>query len=513
MSYRSPIIVSNRSPIDYKGNGDKHGFSIGGLIQAMSGLLKDGNCRWVCYAGGGENDWAQCDTNHRIRYQEPNAGYDFTMKKVFIPKSPIHDSYSKFCNGFLWPIMHLTHPDVFDSSTYPWPDFDIADMEMYRIVNKIFSTATLEEALQGKEAPIWLQDYHLMMVSRGLKETLSNLGKDVPIGHFIHIPFPSTEAVESIISTDISDNARKRNAIRDVLTGVLGADLLGFHTRGYADNFVGMADAYINGLAVHDNGDGTYSVDYDNHSTRVIAQPIGVDTERFTPENLDGEISNQQIKELIDKAKSDGRDIFSGVERLDYTKGILERLSIMERLLESGHDFQYIGIAPLSRCESPGYPELQKQVSGRVEYINSKYSQNGFNPIELITEPLDFPDNVRLMRDSDKLFVTSLADGYNLVVLEGILANKVRQNRDRGSIIVGNCGCLDDLKGFGSEDGLVKIDPLDIQGSVDIIGAKSNGVSERLIDHVHEKKDVGAWCGGFLEALYQTSGSMQHASV
>ncbi len=520
--YKNTLIIANRSPIDFRhpvGEGEDARLTVGGLVSGMSGLLKDGSTTWVGMAGG-MYDFHHCLGEGRpktkaIRVYDPgehrvvfNDGtYDFAMKKVFLPKVTVSKYYNRFCNGFLWPLMHITYPEITKSKTFPMPTFNPRDYMHYKMANTTFANAAIEEYPEGtgKRIPIWVQDYHFMLVPNKLRE-LEKAGENPLIGQFIHIPFFGWFADEVMRG----ENGTYSSTMKDLLEGMLGNDLLGFHVPSYVEDFADVAKGHLR-CSVKDDGDFRV-IEHNGRRTYLGAFPIGVDVETVLSQTGEEPLVYMRddlpkdggLSELIEKRRKKGFKILTGLERMDYTKGVVERLKVVERLLEMGENVTYIGFSSPSRGDSPGYKELAQGTRKVVDGINERFKPFlGFEPIVWRKDGIYPPQNYRLMRDADVVMVTSLEDGFNLVIPEGILAKKYADPENRGPMVIGRCGASHELRDFGEDDGLVRIDPLDVNGSAETVrSTMDRNVSDRLISHVETRMDISEWRDRFMSALY-----------
>lgn len=523
MEYKRNLIVANRCPIDFRypvGEGEDARLTVGGLVSAMSGLLKDGGTTWVGMAGG-RYDFHHCAGDGRkpkdeaVRFFDPgehriaysNGTYDFAMKKVFLPKRNVGRYYNRFCNGFLWPLMHMTYPEITKSETFPKPAFNMHDYMFYEMANTTFANATIEEYPEGtgKRVPIWVQDYHFMQVPGKVRKFLERVGEKPLIGQFIHIPFFTPEAEEVMRES----NGSYEETMRSLLKGLLSNDLLGFHIPSYVDNFVQVAEGKVP-CSVRE--DGEYKVIESEHGRTVVgAFPIGVDVDTILSQvGTDGLVYDKpdlDLADLMRRRRKKGFKVLTGLERMDYTKGVVERLRVVERLLEMGEQVTYIGFSSPSREDSPGYRELAQKVREEIERINDRFKPElGFEPIVWRKDGIYPPQNYRLMRDADVVMVTSLEDGFNLVIPEGILSKKYADPETRGPMVIGRCGASHELREFGEDDGLVRIDPLDVRGSAETVRrAMHRNVSDRLISHVETNMNVSRWRDSFMGMLYDTA--------
>jgi trehalose 6-phosphate synthase len=433
------------------------------------------------------------------------------MKKVFIPRSTVKRYYELFCNGFLWPLSHITYQGITESETFPTPTFSLHDYKLYEMSNTTFANAAIEEYLNTPR-PFWVQDYHFLLMPNKIKDMLKGMGHKTQIAHFMHIPFFSWDALKHIEEAPSENgNGGYRSGVKNIVRGMLGNDLLGFHIPDYVDNFLDVVE-HVLWSEARMGEEGEYrTVELGGHRTFIREFPIGVDTgmilDAVRPEN---ELTHEypvDIKELMEKRKKDGVKVYCGLERADYTKGIVERLGIIEELLKTGERLQYIGFSTPSRMSAPGYKELNRKIDEKVGSINSTHSGRlGFEPVIQSKRGIYRPDNFLLMRDADVVMVTSLEDGMNLVVPESILSKKYLPPGERGPVVIGRCGASHTLRSFDEKDGLVRLDPLNLEDSVRTLsGISGANVSDSLIKAVEEKMDVSRWREANMQALYEVT--------
>jgi len=382
----SIINVSNRLPITL-GKGIKK--SSGGLISALDSIKQDYTLQWVGWTGGAtpDDESKRAEITRRIREQ-------FDFHPIFLNRREVSDYYNGFANASLWPLLHYM-------STYS--RYEKGWFETYRKVNEYFAKVVL--TLATPEDLVWVHDYHLML----LPELLRRENPKLNIGFFLHTPFPSYELFRC---------HPDREAL---LKGVLGADLIGFHTYGYLRHFRSTALRVL-GLESEVN-----CIAHDNQKTHVGVYPIGIDSDKFT-QTLH---SMEYQKYLMDYRETyRDRKVILGVERLDYTKGIPRRLDAIEQFLARSkrrEDVVFILVAVPSRGEVREYRELLELVEGKVGRINGKYATVKNIPIHFMYRALSFSELCALYSLADVAMVTPLIDGMNLVAKEYIACQRDKE--------------------------------------------------------------------------------------
>jgi trehalose 6-phosphate synthase len=277
-------------------------------------------------------------------------------------------------------------------------------MDAYRRVNRKFADAILDE-IHDDKAFVWIQDYHFTLLPRYLKEARP----DLVVGQFWHIPWPNPEAF------------RICSWREEILDGLLANDLLGFQLRYHADNFLATCDREIDS---HTDQDRT-SVTRKGHRTRVHPFPIGVDFDAASADSVGPKV-REIAGRLSKEYRLDGLAVIAGVDRVDYTKGIPERLLAISRFLEKYPDYRkrcvFVQGGSPSRLHIPRYKEMNAEISALVEQINWKHSVNGWEPIVFIGRALSYHEVLALYGLADVLVVSSLHDGMNLVAKEYVAA-------------------------------------------------------------------------------------------
>lgn len=366
--------------------------SSGGLVSALSGLKKEMKFTWIGWPG---IDFPQSD--HAVISE--TLLNDHSCFPVFVPDDIADAHYNGFSNSILWPLFHY-HPGELHFNESHW--------EAYEIANNLFADAIMEVVKEGDL--VWVQDYHLMLLPALLRKRCQERGLwNVRIGWFLHTPFPSSEIYRIL-------PVRK-----EILLGVLQSDLLGFHTYDYARHFLSSCTRIL-GLHTLPNG-----IEFEGRLVHVGTFPIGIDPEKFT-DGLQQPSIQTRIARLQEKFA--GVKIIVGVDRLDYIKGVPQKLHAFEVFL-SRHP-EWIGkvvlvqVAVPSRTDVEEYQALQTTVNELVGRINGKYGTVEFMPIHFMNKSVNFEELVSLYRVSDACLVSSTRDGMNLVSYEYIATQKDR---------------------------------------------------------------------------------------
>ncbi len=406
MSKFSNVIISNRLPVSVSRKDAKLVFesSSGGLATAMSSLAVD-NKVWIGWPGI-DNDTLTDD--ERTQIIEELKKYD--CFPVFLSAKEVELYYEGYANDTLWPLFHY-----FQSIARYQDDYWSA----YKSVNEKFADAVQE--VSDQDAKIWIHDYHFMLLPALIRERLHAS----TIGFFLHIPFPSFEIFRLLPQR------------KEILRGLLGADIVGFHIYDYAQHFL---DSCVRLLGVpSSNG----ALQYDNRTIKAAAYPIGVDYEKFRKQ-LQSKETKDALKQLEDTYKKE--KLVLSVDRLDYSKGIPERLEAFRILLDQHPE--YIGkikllmIAVPSRTGVQAYQALRDEIEKTVSRINGTYGAVDWAPISYQFQNRPFSEVVALYAKADIMLVTPIRDGMNLVAKEYV-ASKKRRN---GVLILSEMtGAIDEM--------------------------------------------------------------------
>ena len=380
------ILVSNRLPLSITKRKGKLNFkpSVGGLATGLSSLYKRKNGLWVGWPGlalkGEEREVA------RARLESERC------HPVFLTQQEIEQYYHGFCNKTIWPLFHYFTQYVVYSKEF-WGS--------YKKVNEKFRDAVLE--VLKREDVIWVHDYHLMLLPKLLREEVP----EACIGFFLHIPFPSYEVFRLLPWR------------KELLLGMLGADLIGFHTYDYAQHFLNSVRRILG--YEHTLG----QINTEERVVKVDAFPMGIDYARFS-KALKSPSVRREVNRL--KRKAGKKKVILSIDRLDYTKGIPLRLEAFDLFLEKNpkylEDVVYILVAVPSRSRVEHYIQLKKRIDELVGQINGKYGTLGWSPIWYLYRFLPFHTLVALYRIADVAMVTPLRDGMNLISKEFVATKR-----------------------------------------------------------------------------------------
>ncbi|MDR3738660.1 MAG: trehalose-6-phosphate synthase [Terracidiphilus sp.] len=385
------FAVSNREPYMHVRQGGvvKCIVPPSGLVTAIEPVLRACDGVWVA-SGSGNADAEMVDENDRLRVPPEDPRY--TMRRVWLSAEEEARYYDGFANEGLWPLCHIAHTR---------PTFRQGDWECYQLINERFAKALLHE-MQDETSPIvFVQDYHFTLLPRLIKDARP----DARVAIFWHIPWPNPEAF-GICPWQA-----------ELIDGLLGADLIGFHIPLHCNNFLSTVDRVFEARTDREH----MTVMRHGHLTAVRPYPVSVafdGTEAPRP-NVD---TKQLRAELLREFGVRAEVLAVGVDRLDYTKGIVERLLAMEHLLEA-HPWHrerltLVQIAAPSRTRIPAYDELHRRVNAEVERINARFQTSHWRPIVLIERQCSHAEVDRWYRAAELCLVTSLHDGMNLVAKE-----------------------------------------------------------------------------------------------
>lgn len=382
LSGQRVLLVSNRLPISiYRKNGRLRASpSVGGLATALSSVNQNYNCTWI--------GWPGIPVSPK-KLKSLLAGSKY--HPVSIPKKDSEKYYHGFSNKTIWPLFHY-FPAL--------AEYDAGEWESYKKVNMLFCDKVAEVIKPGDV--IWIHDYHLMLLPQFLRERFPG----ITIGFFLHVPFPSYDVFRLLPWR------------KEIIDGLLGADLVGFHTYEYASNFLNSV-LYIKGL---DNELGRLTVG--DRAVKVDTFPLGIDFKRYSEAASDAGVRHEieKFKEIIGERK-----IVLSIDRLDYTKGVPQRLQAFDAFLRDHPEWREkvtlaLVVSP-SRSEVPRYSQLKKEIDEKVGRINGKYSKIGWSPVLYIHRTLPFSTLAALYVISDAALVTPIRDGMNLVSKEYVATN------------------------------------------------------------------------------------------
>ncbi len=388
------IIVSNREPFEhtYGENGIRCIRPASGMTVALDPIMAATGGIWIA-SGSGDADHEVVDAQGHIRVPPESPRY--TLRRVWLTRIEEEAYYYGFSNEGLWPLCHIVHVR---------PEFRPEDWEIYQSVNRRFADIVIEE-LDGDKGFVFIQDYHFALLPKMIKERRP----DVVVAHFWHVPWPNVETFR------VCPHAE------EILWGLLGNDIMGFHTRSHCLNFVDSVDRFLEVRIDRER----MSVFKEGRETLIRPFPISIDVEAV--ERLSESPDVQTAVQLIRKDRRWRDKILAvGVERIDYTKGILERFLAVDRFLEKNPAFRgrfvLLQLGPISRINIPKYQEYNDAIYRAMIEINERWKARDWQPIHLRKIHLDMSEVVSHLRAADLCIVSSVHDGMNLVAKEFVAA-------------------------------------------------------------------------------------------
>jgi trehalose 6-phosphate synthase/phosphatase len=462
------VIASNRLPVRLvrRESGYDVQPSAGGLAAALRAVR--GDSVWVGWPGAVVPDDEQDAVKKRLARQR--------LAPVFVTADEQEDFYGRVCNDTLWPLLHY-FGDRLRITPEAW--------RRYVHVNERFAEAILEHCVA--DTRVWVHDFHLMLVPGMLRRR----APDLAIGFFLHTPFPSSEVYRLLPTRE------------EVLRGILGADYVSFHVGDYARHF---RSSCLRVLGLDSDPD---AIVFDGRRVGIGVDPIGIDTDGFREALADPETAS-----LLDALEEQygGRKLVLGIERLDYTKGIQQKLQAFERLLEQdpgrARTTTMLQVLVPSRLESPEYRQQRDEIELLIARINGRYGQPGLTPVEYLHRGISKNALVALYRRADVMMVTPLRDGMNLVAQEFVLcqAEPGLPSRFRGSLL------LSEFAGSAQVlPGALLVNPWNVDGVVERLGyaleldpRERRRRIEAMARRV-EALDCRKWADGFLTRLGRNS--------
>jgi len=402
------FVVSNREPYihTYSEKDKSIGYLVpaSGLVTAIEPVLHACDGTWIAH-GSGSADREVVDAHNRLRVPPDQPSY--TLRRVWLTEEEEKGYYEGFSNEGLWPLCHIAHTR---------PIFRPEDWLHYQQVNRKFADTVLEE-MEGTQSPILLaQDYHFALLPRMVKEARP----DARVAIFWHIPWPNPE-VFGICPWQ-----------RELLDGLLGADLIGFHTQSHCNNFLETVDRAVEALTEWDR----FAVNRQGHVTRVRPYPISVAFPELTAGVNDSRNTGEERAAICAELGIEASLLGVGVDRVDYTKGILERFRGIERLIEEHPVYQrrftFVQIGAPSRTDIDRYRQFLDEVSAEADRINARFQTGKWKPIVFLKRHHSHQEIARYYKAASVCLVTSLHDGMNLVAKEFVAA----RNDERGALIL-----------------------------------------------------------------------------
>ena len=477
------IIVSNRLPVQAQKGNDSWSFTptSGGLATGMKSVHQEGDSLWVGWPGISSDILDKKSKNQITQDLAENQLYP-----VFLNEDELDNFYFGFSNKCLWPLFHYF---------IEYHQFDNKQWEYYIQVNQKFADAVLEVIEDGDI--VWVHDYQLMLCPQMIKD----VNPEVTIGFFLHIPFPSFEIFRIFPE-------RER-----LLNGLLGSDLIGFHTYDYERHFLSSVKRILN-----------FEVNFNiilHHGREIVVNtfPMGIDYKKFegaAVENLkNSSLESSELKKQISahKLENKGKLILS-IDRLDYTKGVVNRLLAFERFLDTYPEYhdkiRLVMLAVPSRSKVSQYQQLKRQTDEVVGRINGKFATVNWTPVWYYYRSMQFENLIDLYVSSDVAMITPLRDGMNLVAKE-YLATRVEND---GVLI------LSELAGSSKElPQALLVNPFDIEQLAQSIKTaiemplkeqqERNTISRKRI----RRYDIDKWSSNFMNALNEVANKESSSQV
>ncbi|MDO9153487.1 MAG: trehalose-6-phosphate synthase [Paludibacter sp.] len=425
------VVVSNREPYMHVHDGKniKCIVPASGLITAMEPILKACGGLWIA-SGTGDADKETVDKNDKLMVPPENPKY--TLKRLWQTEKEEEHFYFGFSNEGLWPLCHIAHTR---------PTFREEDWYYYKKVNEDFANAVLKETADEDEPFILIQDYHFALLPALIKKEKPN----AKVAIFWHIPWPNPESF-GICPWQ-----------KEILRGMLGADLIGFHTQYHCNHFLETVNRTLESRVLWES----FSVKLKGHSTLVKPFPISI---AFTPKDFDNKMPKIKPSQLLAAYGITAKHIGIGVDRVDYTKGLIEKFLAIERFFEKYPayvgNFTFVQIGAPSRSELKSYSDIMNDIVNESERINLRFKSKNWKPLLLLNQYHSQSEIAPFYSSADFCMVSSLHDGMNLVAKEFVAS----RNHNDGTLILSRfTGAAKDLQGA------LIINPYDIDHSADAI--------------------------------------------
>lgn len=384
------IVVSNREPYQHRRSEGQLRWTepAGGVTAALDPVMRACGGLWIAH-GSGEADHQAVD--HLDHVSVPPDNPEYNLRRIWLTKEEEAGYYGGLSNQGLWPLCHVA---------FTRPRFDPDHWKTYRRINQRFADAVVEEAA-GKPAFVFIQDYHFGLLPRMLR----NSGANLVIAQFWHIPWPNPELFRAFPWRE------------EILDGLLGNDLLGFHLTHHCQNFLNTIDRSLEARIDIPNAE----VVYHGHKTSIKPFPIGIDFDEHVKTATSDEVT-EQMDSWRKTLSLEGQLVGIGIDRLDYTKGIPERLRALDHLLDENPRYRgkliFVQIAVPSRSSLPAYREIEEEVESLAAEINHRWENKSWKPVILLRENYSTMEMIAIHRLATFCVVSSLHDGMNLVAKE-----------------------------------------------------------------------------------------------
>ena len=466
---RKMIVVSNREPYMHIHDGKdiKCIVPASGMITAMEPILKACSGLWIA-SGTGDADRETVNKYNKV--EVPPEEPKYTLRRLWLTKEDERHFYYGFSNEGLWPLCHIAHTR---------PIFRNDDWKYYKKVNEDFAKVILEETRDEEQPFILIQDFHFALLPELIKREKPN----AKVAIFWHIPWPNPESF-GICPWQ-----------REILIGMLGADLIGFHTQYHCNHFLETVNNVLESRVLWED----FSVKKAGHTTFVKPFPISI---AFTLKDYDVNATKIKASELLSEFGLTSRFIGIGVDRIDYTKGIVEKFLSIERFLEKNPSyvgkFTFVQIGAPSRTLIKSYADTVSAVENEAIRINLRFKSKNWKAILLLKKHHSHEQIAPFYVSADFCMVTSLHDGMNLVAKEFVAS----RNHNDGTLILSRfAGASQELQGA------IIINPYDIENSADAIKQAIEMTSEEQIQRMKQMRltvvryNIFSWAASLLRTM------------
>lgn len=480
LGYGRLFVISNREPYVHsrRGKAIKVEVPASGLVTALEPVLRTCGGTWIAH-GSGTADKEVVDTDSRVGVPADDPQY--TLRRVWLTKAEEEGYYYGFANEGLWPLCHIAHTR---------PIFRESDWRQYEGVNRKFAEALLEEINHVDKPVVLVQDYHFAL----LPELIKHKRPDARVAIFWHIPWPNAE-IFGICPWQ-----------RELVNGLLSADVIGFHLPAHSNNFLETVDRVVESRINWEQ----YKIERKDHTTDVRAYPIGVDIEETpSPERTVGDARLEMLRNLDVEALFIG----VGVDRIDYTKGILEKLAGIERFLDLYPRYQgqftFVQIAAPSRSHLKRYHDLEAEIEAEAARINWRFQSGKWKPILLLSRQHNREEISRYFKAADLCLVASLHDAMNLVAKEFVAA----RNDESGVLVLSKfAGAAQELR-----DALL-INPYNVSQIADAIRAAlemdpdEKQARMQQMRRVLRERNIYRWAAALIGEVCEVRLELDHAT-
>ena len=466
------FVISNREPYMHvhRPKGIEMIVPASGLVTALEPILRACDGNWIAF-GSGDADRETVDEHDHLRV--PPEKPEYTLRRVWLTKEEEEGYYYGFSNEGLWPLCHIAHTR---------PIFRASDWQSYQDANRKFADALLQEMAGADHPLVLVQDYHFALLPRMIKQERP----DARVAIFWHIPWPNPEAF-GICPWQ-----------RELLDGLLGADLVGFHTQAHCNNFLETVDQALESRIEWER----FAVKRNEHLTFVRPFPISVDIRESQMESTSATSPYELRAALLKSLNIEANFLGIGVDRVDYTKGLIERFRGIERFLEKWPAYQgklaFVQIGAPSRTHIQRYHDFLAEVEAEAARVNARFQRANWKPIALLSRHHSHREIQPYYRAADFCMVTSLHDGMNLVAKEFVAS----RDDEEGALILSQfTGAARELR-----DAII-VNPYDtdqlgaaIRQALEMDPAERRTRMQRMLRTVKEH-NVYRWAGNLIAEL------------